>query len=71
MFHLKSMTNAVILISILLFLSCLDGDASRTTSYGAYISQLIRVSSHLADFNARNKSLTAKLRARVGRPQTS
>ena len=36
----------------------------RTTSYGVYISQLIRfarVSSHLADFNARNRSLTAKL----------
>ena len=34
------------------------------TSYGVYISQLIRfarVSSHVADFNARNKSLTAKL----------
>ena len=42
----------------------LDGDVPRTTSYGVYISQLIRfarVSSHLADFNARNKSLTAKL----------
>ena len=34
------------------------------TSYGVYISQLIRfarVSSHVVDFNARNKSLTAKL----------
>ena len=33
-------------------------------SYGVYISQLIRfarVSSHVSDFNARNKSLTAKL----------
>ena len=42
----------------------LDGDVSRSTSYGVYISQLIRfarVSSHVADFNARNKSLTAKL----------
>ena len=42
----------------------LDGDVPRTTSYGVYSSQLIRfawVSSHLADFNARNKSLTAKL----------
>ena len=32
--------------------------------YGVYISQLIRfarVFSHVADFNARNKSLTAKL----------
>ena len=42
----------------------LDGDVSRSTSYGVYISQLIwfaRVSSHVVDFNARNKSLTAKL----------
>ena len=42
----------------------LDGDVPRSTSYGVYISQLIqfaRVSSHVADFNARNRSLTAKL----------
>ena len=42
----------------------LDGDVPRYTSYGVYISQLIRfarVSSHVVDFNARNKSLTAKL----------
>ena len=42
----------------------LDGDVPRSTSYGDYISQLIRfarVSSHVVDFNARNKSLTAKL----------
>ena len=42
----------------------LDGDLPRSTSYGVYISQLIRfarVSSHVVDFNARNKSLTAKL----------
>ena len=41
-----------------------DGDVPHSTSYGVYISQLIRfarVSSHVADFNARNKSLTAKL----------
>ena len=41
----------------------LDGDVPRSTSYGVYISQLIRfarVSSHVVDFNARNKSLTAK-----------
>ena len=41
-----------------------DGDVPRTTSYGVYISELIRfarVSSHLVDFNARNRSLTAKL----------
>ena len=42
----------------------LDDDVPRSTSYGVYISQLIRfarVASHVADFNARNKSLTAKL----------
>ena len=42
----------------------IDGDVPRSTSYGVYISQIIpfaRVSSHVADFNARNKSLTAKL----------
>ena len=42
----------------------LDGDVPRSTSYGVYISQLIRfarVSSHVVDFNARNKSLTARL----------
>ena len=42
----------------------LDGDVPRSTSYGAYISQLIRfaqVSSHVDDFNTGNKVLTAKL----------
>ena len=37
----------------------LDGDVPRSTSYGVYISQLIRfarLASHVADFNARNKS---------------
>ena len=41
-----------------------DGDVLRSTSYGIYISQLIRfarVSSHVANLNARNKSLTARL----------
>ena len=40
----------------------LDGDVPRSTSNAVYISQLIRfarVSSHVADFNARNKCLTA------------
>ena len=40
----------------------LDGDVPRSTSCGVYISQLIRfarVSSHVIDFNARSKSLTA------------
>ena len=42
----------------------LDVDVLRSTSYGVYISQHVRfasVSSHVADFNAHNKSLTAKL----------
>ena len=42
----------------------LGGDVPRSTSYGVYISQLFRfarVSSHVTDFNARNKILTAKL----------
>ena len=36
----------------------LDGDVPRSSSYGVYISQLMRfagVSSHVTDFNARNK----------------
>ena len=44
--------------------SFLDGDVPRSTSYGVYISQLIRfvrVFSHTDDFNTRNKVLTAKL----------
>ena len=43
------------------FLGC---DVPRSTSYGVYISQFIRfarVSSHVDDFNTRNKVLTAKL----------
>ena len=42
----------------------LDGDVPRSTSYGVYISQLIRfarASSHVANFNTRNKLLTLKL----------
>ena len=42
----------------------LDGNVFRSTSYGVYISQLIRfarVSSHVDDFNTCNKVLTAKL----------
>ena len=42
----------------------LDGDVPRAAFYVVYISQLIRsarVSSHVTDFNTRNKLLTAKL----------
>ena len=44
--------------------SFLDSDVPRRTSYGVYISQIIRfarASSNLSDFNYRNKALTAKL----------
>ena len=42
----------------------LDGDVPRSTSYGVYISQLIRFArafSIVADFNTRNKLSTQKL----------
>ena len=42
----------------------MDDDVPRRASYGVYISQLIRfarVGNHVADFDARNKCLTAKL----------
>ena len=42
----------------------LDGDDPRSTSYGVYISQLIRftrASSYVADFNTCNNLLTQKL----------
>ena len=42
----------------------LDGDVPRSTSFGVYISQLIRFArtlSYIADFNTRNKLLTQKL----------
>ena len=51
-----------------LILNCqfpfLDGDIPCSTSYGVYISQLIRfarASSYISDFNTRNKLLTQKL----------
>ena len=42
----------------------LDGDVARSPAYGVNISQLIRfarVYTHVKDFNARNKCLTARL----------
>ena len=48
----------------------LDGDVPRSTSHSVYISQLIRfarVSSHVDDFNTRDKVLTAKLLKQVYR----
>ena len=47
----------------------LDGDVPRSTSYGVYISQLIRfarVFSHVDDFNTHNKLLTEKKLLRQG-----
>ena len=46
----------------------LDGNVTQCTSYGVYISQLIRfarASSNLNDFNYRNNALTAKLLGKV------
>ena len=48
----------------IVYVPFLDGDVPRSTSYGLYISQLIRsarTSSHVSDFNTRNKLLTQKL----------
>ena len=48
----------------ILNLKFLDDGVTRSTSYGVYISQLIRfarASSHVADFNSCNKLLTHKL----------
>ena len=44
----------------------LDGGVRRSTSYGVYISQLVRfarVTSHVTYFNARNKILNFSIRA--------
>ena len=56
------MINMTLLILELSF-TTLDGDIPCSTSYGVYVSQLIRsarASSHNADFNNRNKLLTKK-----------
>ena len=55
-----NVTNLILKLSI----SHFDGDVPRSTSYGVYISQLIRfarASSYVADFNTCNKLLTQKL----------
>ena len=59
----KFMINVTILI-FKLSISILDGDVPRSTSYGVYISRLIRfarASSHAADFITRNTLITQKL----------
>ena len=58
------MINVTTLILKLSISHFLDGDVPRSTSYGVYISQLIRfarASSYVAGFNIRNKLLTQKL----------
>ena len=59
------MINGMILILILLIIrSLMTMSLNVPPSYGVYISQLIcfaRASSHVTDFNNRNKFLTAKL----------
>ena len=60
----KFMINVTTLIWQVSILPFLDGDVPRSTSYGVYISQLIRfarASSYVADFNTCNKLLTQKL----------
>ena len=54
----------LIILILLIFAFFFGLSSTISTSYGVYISQLIRfarVSSHVTDINARNKSLTAKL----------
>ena len=70
--RLKFLINGMTDFDIVNFLF-LDGDITRSTPYGVYISQLIRfarVSSHIDDFNTRNKVLTAKLLRQVYRYHT-
>ena len=60
----KFMINVTILIFKIVIFPFSNGDVPRSTSYGVYISQLIRfarASSHVADFNFHNKLLTQKL----------
>ena len=63
LFLSKFMINVATLILKFFNFPFLDGDVPLSTSYGVHISQLIRfarVSSHVADFNTRNKLLTQK-----------
>ena len=51
-------------VTTLILKLSMDADVPRCTSYGVYVSQLIRfarASSYVTDFNTRNKSLTQKL----------
>ena len=58
------MISAMTLILTFVNFQFFDGDVPCSTSYGVYISQLIRlarVSSHVSDFITRNKILTTYL----------
>lgn len=57
------MINAMTLILIYILYFSMDADVPRSTSYGVYISQLIRFAgmSRHTDSNPRTKILTAKL----------
>ena len=58
------MINETTLSFFFLNFPFLDTDVHRSTSYGVYVSQLVRfarVSSHVGDFDTRNKVLTATL----------
>ena len=49
--------------TLFVYFPFLDGDVPRSTSYGVYISQLIRfarASSYVADFNTRNRNFLNK-----------
>ena len=61
MFHVKFMTNSMILILTLFISRFLDGDVPCALSNGVYFSQLIRFARVLAKFNARKKTSAAKL----------
>ena len=54
------MANAMNLIFDIVYFPLLDGVVPRTTSYISQLIRFVRVSNHLVDFNARNRSLTAK-----------
>ena len=62
-FLLKYMINGMIFVFDIDNFPFLDVDVPRRPSYGVYISQLIRfarASTHVTDFNNRNKFLSAK-----------
>ena len=62
--HFKSQWAFDVLTFRFVYFPFLDGDVPRSTSFGVYISELIRfaiASSYVADFNTRNELLTQKL----------